>query len=406
MKLHLLAVLVPLLTACGGGSSSNAFYARFESLGPSPINAYGPAMIADFAGELFYSVGDGLYVVGEEAPRLAGVTLLTALPDALIVQANGELLRSTDAQTFETVGTEPVTALVAVGDALVAGRLSGSGTGALLRSTDAGATWTSLGDLTLDNGVEGGSEGLVLSAAVDGLVWAQLSGDADLGDNWQYEGATFEVRGEAVTRLSDVFGAPAFPAGVTPDGRVIVDVHADAVSGELNRPTDELPIAIVRTYRPGMSFEGEQLLSYAMPQMPEVTPVPRVLGLDTSGRLLTTLDRTLARTELPLTLANDQRDQVLAGPGCKERDSFDGFNGSDRPDVRVSNTTAEPVTVWAIDQQYRWHAQAELGPGASDSVSGFGLVEGAFLMVLRQSGDCAYGHFVKAGAGPIDVTIE
>lgn len=404
MRTPTLLVLV-LGTLAGCSSSNYDHYVRFEPLGLLPAaQSSGLRQVLDFQGELYVlSSGElGLY---EGGTVLEGATAAAVVDERLVVATPTGILQSTDGVGFEPISEEVLEQMVAVDSDLVGARLVGTGLMEVLRSHDAGATWVSLGaDLSPEYSVEQGSDSVYLSAAAGGLVWARVSGDADLGPNWAYSGSTWEVRGEALTLLSGVAGQ-ALPDGETLDGLTLVNVKAEADGSPLGTPHDTLPITLVSHFKPAMDFADTLRLSFAMPDMPIAPPEPRLFGFDAEGHLLAALDDTLVRTELPLRLSNDRTSDVLAGSGCKGRASYEGYSGSERPDLTVVNESDELVSVWSIDHEQRWSKHADVPAGASQAVEGFALVDGTFVMALDAMGNCAAGAFVEEGTVELELVI-
>ncbi len=396
-------VLSISLYGCSAASSSGPHF-RFESVGPLPgAQGGGIGSVVGLGDDVFVASGGNLWALdSQEAITPASDAVLLA-GKIVTAGANG-VSESADGQSFTSLSEEPMQWLAATDGALVGARMGGVSDLEVLRSTDGGSTWTVIATgLELDVGAE--DVGAVLSEDADGIVFARIVGDQDPGPNWAFAGKTFEVRGEAVTPIGSVPGGP-LPTGTTLDGRVIVDIKTTADGTPLNTPYESLPVALVNSYRPDMTFEDATRVRFSMPNPPLAAPEPRTFGTDSEGRLLMALGDDLVRSELELTLANDQSGDILGGPGCTKRSSFEGFNG-DRPDsVTVTNDSDDAVSVWHIDQQYRWFRDGEVAAGQTADIEGFGLVRGTFLMALRANGDCAAGQFIKDSASEVHLTVQ
>ena len=401
MKPLFLLALVGSLGGCGAGG--DGFYAHFEPFPLVSSQATGFSQLVGFGDGVFAVSGGELHPF-DGAVVLSGVRDVAVVGDVLVAITATGVESSADGVSFSQVSDEVFDVLTSVDESLIGARLVALGTMGLWRSEDKGQTWTSLGeDFALETTVEVGSDSVGLSAGVDGLVWARVSGDEDIGPNWSFTGNTYEIRGQAVTHLPAVLGQ-VLPSVVSVDGLAVVNIVDSAEGPDGNY--DNLPIALVNRFVPAMSFAGETRIHFAASYLPQTRPVPRVYATDGQGRLIVALDDQLMRTVLPLSLENNERNTILAGPGCSKRDTFSGSNSSERPEISVENASGGPVTVWNLDDQHRWFQHAEVAAGETAMVEGFALVEGGFLMVLRENGDCAVGQHMREGVGSISLTIE
>lgn len=377
------------LVGCGGSQGGTPYYVRFESIGEVP-SPHAMRVVG---------LGDELFVVGTaRLMRPDGEMLRTDVIDAvgfdgaLVVSTGTSIERLQDDGSYEVLSDHAAHRLTVLDDLLVSVWESRDGYMDVAVSADGGRTWEvlaeGLGALSVENGE------VTVSVAADGVVYARVFGDGDLGPNWFYVGATYAVDGEGVELMEGPTGGP-LPLGTTPDGKVIVDISGLPGGNYVGQPLDELGVVRWNRFDPSVFEveEGRDNIHYAMPGFVYWEPSWHTFGLDDQGRLLMARDGELVRSELPLTAGNDQAGDVL-GPGCAGRDRFDGYSG-DPIELTVDNGFSEPVTVWAIDGQYRWHLAGEVAANSEVLLTDFSLRTGYFVQVLDAQGNCAIGKYAK-----------
>jgi hypothetical protein len=396
-RLSSLCLLVAL-TACGGGAN-DSFYLRFDPLFTTDSAAFsGDLRMMIFQDRIFRTGNSGSSEVIETGFRELGVSWLCAAGDTFFALESGQLVQSTDGQAFTAVSPAiTFSTLGCVDDTLVALRTKSFGVAELFVSKDKGANWTQLQDV--DSGHTfgtGSSQGI--SRGLRGRVTISMGVYDDSFGNVNYSSQSYDFIAASnvvnlVSSVKEKITGPARPDYISNDGIGFFT----ATMGGVDQQGDATNLRVLINPGDTPDLTTGKLLRWAKPTIPyDATANLVILGQDSMGRLLVWADR-IYRSKNPLK-AEDERAQVLKGPGCDTRHSFTpDLKNDDDVKVTFQNKTGQKVILRWIDNQLRWQRLKELDVGEEvlvRSLSTGAAVENARLMISDPADESCLGVYV------------
>jgi hypothetical protein len=394
-RFNLLALLT--LSACsGGGGANDSFYLRFDQLSvPERAMFSGEFRVALFQDRIFETGRSGTAEATTTGVRELSVSWLTPMGDELFALRQGELVKSTDAQTFEPVTPRSNFAqLGGVDGTLVAMKYKSFGVSELFISKDGGLTWTQLADV--DSGFTSGtSESRSISRGADGKLFVSVNvlddtfGNVDYaGQSYQFTAATNEVKLVSSTKQKLV--APIEPDYRSKEGVAFFTDNNDSVAQQ----GDATNIKVILNPGVGPDLKTGRRLRWTKPALPfDASASVVVLGQDSEGRLLVSSNG-IYRSKTPLKV-EDERALVLKGPGCETRHSFTpDLQNDDSVKVSVQNKTGQKVLLRELDNQLRWQRIKELEDGETVALRNNQAKQNVRLMVSDPADETCLGVYV------------
>jgi hypothetical protein len=381
VMMHRVAVLSALLvlvlvagTGCDSWTSGDqGFYVRFERLSGEPQRGVRPLVVGDrihWTGSVLTSEATDTGYVDHPELRWATVT------DGAIVGLGGSgrsgVLATADWQTFTQVSSENFDLLASSGMGLVALRHASLGRYVLFFSRDDGATWKAGAELSAGFDI-GDGDSATLQSGFEGRVRAtitiQLTG---FDGNVDYASQTYDIDGETATVVGRTGNPeilrtpPPFPDLVTAGG---LGLFPDT-DGMVLFSGDSTSLVLVRNPADAVDLAAGERLRWAVVDRDEYTlhGELRALGVDSKGRLLVASPIAVFRSVK--AFEQNERSDILKGPGCDGRSSWDVDDfDDDNVNVTVRNASGLRLTVHQVLEDARWQWIGTLEPDGELALS-------------------------------------
>lgn len=372
MRLQLFAIgFLALFAGCDlfGGGADAGFYLRFEPIaGAVAAGSVRPLILGDEV--LWTSSTDTLVLTarGEERWPLGWATVVDGVVYG-IDRSTGGVSRTTDGVTLEPVSAEAFDNLGSLAGRLVALRRKSIGRYGMFVSDDLGVTWRAASDLTAGFEVGDGDSSWVTREA-GGRLRATIDVFAfDARDNANRASQTYDITlAEAVvvarTGNPEVERTPPpFPDFIS-DGGLGFFPNRESLVSQL-RVGDMTSLTVIRDPGFAPDLATGVPLRWAVANRGEQTLGTELtaLGVDAAGHLIVSSSTQIYRTVNPL-VGDDERAEILRGPGCAGRSSWDAKRSDATTDVTVTNGSGRRLQMWSIDTEMGWNSRGTVEAGA------------------------------------------
>jgi hypothetical protein len=384
------ALMIVALAGCDllGAGTDAGFYLRFEPVeGPVSSGSSRPLVLGDAVWWTTSMDMSGRVESGDVRWPVAWATVVNGVAYGL-ARDGGGVVKTADGQSFEVVSAEVFDNLGSVDGRLVALRRKSIGRYAMFISEDLGASWRATTDLTAGFEVGDGDNSWITREA-GGRLRATIDVFAlDERDNANRASQTYDITAdEAVvvgrTGNPEVERTPSpFPDFVSDAGLGFFP-NRDSLIQQL-RVGDMTSLTVIRDPGPAPDIASGVPLRWALANRGEQTLGTELtaLGVDTAGRLLVASSTQIYRTLNPLS--DDERADILRGPGCAGRSSWYAEWSDDTTDVIVTNNAGRRLQMWSIDTEMGWTSR---GTVEADAEAAFFIMRNTRLMFTAPEDD-------------------
>jgi hypothetical protein len=353
-----LLLLSPLVLSSACNLGNDDFHVRLVPVGPMDLansltdaTSIGDAVLGVFNHRLLKATDAGLVDV-------RGANGLVPFRGAVFVADIDGVSATTDGATFTVASTEVFADLGALGDSLYGVRIVEGTEFAVFRSVDDGVTFT---EVFPHFSVSANQEmGVGFIGTTTDVLLAQGSANAATNGNFAPVFQTVTVREGLVTPI-DVKGIGIeLPLFVAADGTAVARIE-----GRPDADPDELHVGWKRGWALGDAADTfAPVYATVVPVVAGFPTDNRLVGVDADGHLLVVVGTTLMRTEKPFAGDQNQRDELMKGPGCqglhdRERENGDGVA------VTIKNESALTVVLRTADGFDRLFSRGDFAPGAT-----------------------------------------